>query len=209
MKLPRKAWISLISLILGSTVVFWAAKARWERFQAEESMKHRMRNAYLIHQALFAYASSHDGVFPNQNPDGSDFKTSNEAFRQLFVSGLLDDETMFFEAGTPWCVGSKPDGDIGGPEDNYAKAVAPGENFWAYATGQISTGSATSPLLMDGHTAERLNGQPDRRPEGAWDYRVIVWLDGSVKFSPSEEEISALKTGLSTLNILPPALPAK
>jgi hypothetical protein len=72
-----------------------------------------------------AYANDNNGQFPEAR------QASNEAFRQLFVKHLLDDEQGFAIANDPWLNNApggnkKPDNDIGNDPD-FAQALAPGE----------------------------------------------------------------------------------
>ena len=100
-----------------------------------------MKQVYQIHQALFAYAQSRDGAFP-------DGKSSNEAFRKLFQLGLVDDEKLFFiKARTGG--GKPPDGDIGTTDDGYAKALEPGECCFYYIRGGVADRSDPSrPIIL-------------------------------------------------------------
>lgn len=204
MKLTHKTWISLVFLTFAGVVLCYGIKPKMDRLKAEARAEHLLRNGYQIHQALFAYASSHDQVFPSVGPDGADFKWSNDAFRTLFVGGQLSDESLFFAEGTPWCVGNKSDGVIGNSATHYADAVARGENFWAYVTGQAADrDDSTHPLIMDGYTAERLAGKADRRTKMDKDLQLIIRMNGSAKISPDNSEV-ALKKSLGEANVLPP-----
>ena len=94
---------------------------------------------YSIHQACFAYASNHEGTFP-------DGKSSNEAFRQLFIAGLVNDEKLFRTLGTKKGV---PDGNIGTKEDGFLQALAPGECPYSYVRGlDTNNDRSNAPLLF-------------------------------------------------------------
>lgn len=108
----------------------------------------KLHSAYQVHLALVAFSKLHDGHFPPAE------HTSNEAFRELFKAGLVDDERRFFLEGSAWHGGAAaPDGKIGDKEDGFAKAVGPGENHWAYTSGlNAKTSDPSIPLFMDGFT---------------------------------------------------------
>ena len=92
--------------------------------------KAAMKQAYQIHQALFAYAQAHDQAMP-------DGKSTNEVFRKLFQEGLLDDENLFFIKAQNGG-GKSPDGDIGTQDDGFAKALEPGECCFYYIRGGVT-----------------------------------------------------------------------
>jgi hypothetical protein len=146
----------------------------------EMKAKSAMRQAYQIHQGLFAYASAHDQKLPVAS------NNSNEAFRELFREGLLDDEKLFFIQRSAWHgTLTKPDGEIGTTENGFAEALGPGENHFAYTTGLTSDASdSTTPLVMDGFTdtVGRWSDDPKERG-GVWKgkYQVIVRLGGSAR----------------------------
>lgn len=95
----------------------------------EAAAKAAMRNLYQIWQALLAFTSE-GGEFPEG-------KSSNEAFRQLFLKGLIDDEKLFY-LGSAENKDGQPDGDIGTEKDGYKAALAPGECSFYYISGLTS-----------------------------------------------------------------------
>ena len=94
---------------------------------SEAAVERALKYLYQIHQACFAYASGHDQQFPVG-------KTSNVAFRQLFIAGLVDDEKLFYITE----IGNKkelPDGDRGNAASGYAEALEPDECNISYVSG--------------------------------------------------------------------------
>ncbi len=97
------------------------------------------RPLYSIHQACYAYASGHEGKFP-------DGKSSNEAFRQLFIAGIVDDEKLFGIGGINQVI---PDGNRGTQENGFLQALAPGECAYFYVRGlDTDDQRSTAPLLF-------------------------------------------------------------
>lgn len=88
-----------------------------------------MKQLYQIYQACSAYAQTNDQVFP-------DGKSSNEAFRELFIKGLVDDERLFFIHKDGFKRKRRPDGDIGTAQNQYKKALEAGECDFYYIRGQ-------------------------------------------------------------------------
>ena len=114
----------------------------------EAAAKAAMRKLYQIHQALFAYAFARaDQMFP-------DGKSSDEAFRQLFVKGLVDDEKLFHLEG-PENKNDRPDGDIGTEKDVFKAALAPGECSFYYISGlSVDRDDSTLPIAYSKVTGE-------------------------------------------------------
>ena len=94
-------------------------------------------NCRQILISLKSYAGDHDGRYPDGN-------TANEAFRELFKAGLLEDERAFTGASSPF----EPDNNIGDPP-NYEEALVPGENHWAMTRGLKESDSGNTPLVFE------------------------------------------------------------
>ena len=98
-----------------------------------------MRNFRNIQCVCSAYAEAHDGRFP-------DGKSSNEALRQLFVAGYIDDESFFSVCDYP---SRRPDGNIGNKANGFLEALAPGECPMYYVRGRTTESKdALAPLLF-------------------------------------------------------------
>jgi prepilin-type N-terminal cleavage/methylation domain-containing protein len=176
----------------------------YSKIMLEMKAKSAMRSAYQIHQALFAYASNHDQVFPNQTADGGDFSDSNTAYRQLFVAGLMDDEKLFFVQGSAWHGKmTKADGDLGTADDGFSQALSAGENHWGYVSGLASDrDDSTLPIVMDGGV-DGSPGKYSKEPKdkgGVWKgrYAIAVRIGGAAKvyeLNPSELTIKDKKSG--------------
>lgn len=107
---------------------------------SEAAARLALRSLYSIHLACFAYASGHDQKFPVG-------KTSNEAFRQLFIVGFVDDEKLFHlsEIGDKR---GKPDGDRGDASTGFKKALEPEECNISYVSGLTAEDDSNLPLLF-------------------------------------------------------------
>ena len=84
----------------------------WEKFQT-------------IRGSCEAYARAHDRRFP-------DGKSSNEAFRQLFVAGYVKDEELFVNFDYPR---PKFEGNVGTQANGYLEVLAPGKCHISYVRG--------------------------------------------------------------------------
>ena len=98
-----------------------------------------VRNFLNIQNTCLAYATARDGRFP-------DGKSSNEALRQLFVEGYVDDERLVSEFDYP---STRPDGNIGNKANGFMEALAPGECPLYYVRGLTTEPKdSLTPLLF-------------------------------------------------------------
>ena len=104
--------------------------------------------AHAIHVALVTWAEDHDGEFPTAH------QNSNEAFRELFKTGLVDTEKLFtiprdaWHKNSPSGEGRGPDNDIGTAPD-FAQALQPGECAFAYVSGLSRQFKPELPLIAN------------------------------------------------------------
>ena len=138
---------------------------------SEAAVKVTLRKLYQIHQACFAYASLHDQKFPVG-------KTSNEAFRQLFIAGLVDDEKLFYISE----IGNKkdrPDENIGTAASGYAEALEPDDCNISYVSGLIADqDDSTLPIVF-----AKVSGQDGKI------YVIVVRIGGQAKIYTTEDGI--------------------
>ena len=138
---------------------------------SEGAIQVALKKLYQIYQCCFAYASGHDQHFPVG-------KTSNEAFRQLFIVGFVDDEKLFYITE----IGNKeglPDGDRGNAASGFAKALEPDECNISYVSGLTSDqDDATLPLLF-----AKISGEDGKI------YVIVVRIGGQAKIYTTEDGI--------------------
>ena len=127
----RLLLIFVLLIAVAVSLLYWDVMSDIKR-------KSDLRMLRQIGESCAAYAKAHEGNYP----DGT---TSNEAFRQLFIAGLIDDERLFM---TSEIDRKRPDGNIGTAENGYLQALAPGECRWTYVRG-LKAGKAdpTTPLF--------------------------------------------------------------
>lgn len=171
------------------TVLGWVAYGKLLRGVKTRS---QVGIGYQLHQMLTIYAAHHDGVFPVSST------TSNDAFRELFRAGLIDDERLFYMEGCAWCGGKKPDGVIGTIENGFAEAVGKNENHWAYTSGlNLKTSPANTPLVMSGFTETPgiWCGNTSKKG-GVWagEYATIVRVSGRMKVWRLDSNYRAVET---------------
>lgn len=101
-------------------------------------------NARQIVMALKIYSQEHGGLYPDGRH--SNLTTANAAFRHLFREEIYfeGDEIVFGSPRSPF----KADGKTGSAPD-FAEALKPGENHWAYVGGLSPDTFGTHPLILE------------------------------------------------------------
>ena len=127
-------WVLRLLLLTVLIIAFVGMEAFWTEMRVIK-LKNNMGSLRQIREACAAYASIHEGHYP----DGT---TSNEALRQLFISGLIDDEALFSTSGLDRM---STDRNIGTAENGYLQALAPGECRLNYIRGL--TAGKTDPTI--------------------------------------------------------------
>ena len=92
--------------------------------------------------ALKIFAGDHNGRYPDDDP--SNPKTSNDAFRLLFVAQVLEDERIFGSPLSPF-VG---DHDIGEAPD-FKETLESGENHWCMTKGLTDSSDGSLALVFE------------------------------------------------------------
>jgi hypothetical protein len=129
---------AFLVLILGLLLLSAITTCGCESGQITQSIS----NSRQIVLSIRLYAEDHDGAYPDSAvPLATD---SNTAFRQLIITGAVEDEKMF------GCGASRfmPDGDIGSAPD-YSRALQPGENHWAMTKGLNVNSPGEIPLVYE------------------------------------------------------------
>ena len=92
------------------------------------------------------YASDNCGSYPADRKALEEMKetSSNDSFRELFKTGVLNNEQIFGCPHSPF----NPDGNIG-TAPNYEEAVKPGENHWALTKDQTDSSSGSTPIVFE------------------------------------------------------------
>ena len=148
--------------------------------------------ALVIQEALQTYASDHDGEFPTSET------TSNDAFRELFRGGIMEDENFFYVAGCAWHAGKKPDGNIGSEETGFTEAVGKNEHHWAYTSGlNQKTSPENTPIVMSGFTETPGIWCGDTSKKGgvwAGKYAIIVDVSGQARVLDLDKDYCATES---------------
>lgn len=176
--------VPVLSILFGLAVpAFSSVQERARQVQA-------VNNARQIIITLQSYAKEHEGKYPESS-------NANEAFRELFRGGYVDDERIFTSPASPY-VG---DNNIGrGP--HLEDALSVGENHWAMTKGVTSKDDGDIPLVFENPAMLAWPPEWDAdvagqvKPGRAWKGgRIVVGRnDGSV----TAEKLTAAK-GMASL----------
>jgi hypothetical protein len=146
-----------------------------------------INNCRQILTTLKIYASENSGAYP----DSETLKTmsSNEAYRLLFQSGILNSESIF---GCPSSNDGNPDGIIGTSPD-FREASKPGENHWALTKGLSDSVDGSLPVVFE---APAIATWPPR-----WLFRRTeskdfgrTWPKGKIVIGTNDSSVALLPT---------------
>lgn len=163
--------VAIIAMLAGGAYLGYSAQL--PRFQARQAAT----QAGVIHGWLITYANDRGGNFPEGD-------NANQAFRELFKINAGATEKQFAIPGDAYHKGTangEPDGDAGrAPE--YATALEPGENAFAYVSGLASSDPARLPLIANGFTSQTGVWSKNRNERGGvfkGKFGVICRVGGS------------------------------
>jgi prepilin-type N-terminal cleavage/methylation domain-containing protein len=142
-----RAAFTLIELLVVITIIAILAGLAMPVFQKiimNGKQTNAANNARQIGLGLRLYANDFEAYPTKKNTYGEDIKTSNDVFRSL-VPAYVDSEKVFAVGGSK--AGATVDGDY----TSAARAIAPGENHWAYIDGLSTSSNSNWPLIAD-HT---------------------------------------------------------
>lgn len=147
---------TLIELLVVITIIAILAGLAFPAFakiSEKGKITQAINNCKQIIISLRLYSGDNGGLYPDADKStGAQPENANDAFRMLFVQGILETEKIFGAGASPYL----PDGDIGtSPE--YAQAVEAGENHWMMTKGINDSASGGIPLVFE----NALNTDPD------------------------------------------------
>lgn len=143
-----------------------------------------MNSARQIKFALDGFAVDFDGQYPNKDTGarliegGGGTKTSNDFFRQLFMSGDTVSETIFWVSGATVCNKEKPDNSVGkGGKPQVAEILKAGDCGWAYLKDQTNTARVDRPIIVNAH--DPASKGFDKKLYGG--SAIVIRIDGSTR----------------------------
>lgn len=153
MKTKRNHGFTLIELLVVITIIAILGSLAMSQFTNAQKTANQMKgvsNAKQIIIALKQFAAQNnsmypDSVSPSQGAAGGVASNSNDAFRNLFIEGIVTDERIF---GCPGGYNSRDQNNIGTPP-GYNLALQPGENHWAMTRGQTDTAVGNMPIVFE------------------------------------------------------------
>ena len=182
----RKGFTGLELLVVVAVVVVGAALATPQIFKAlkRAALAEAVSNARQVKLALDTFATDFDGQFPNDDTGegvvsgGTGTTYSNDYFRQLFLSGATESESIFWVKNSAVASKGAPDDKIKESGKMQAELILEqGDVHWAYINDQTNLSTGSRPLILDGYPKNEAEFDPD-----TWDNKVIVVrIDGAAK----------------------------
>jgi prepilin-type N-terminal cleavage/methylation domain-containing protein len=147
MKSALKQGFTLLELLALITVVAILAAMAIPAFNLIQDMGNQTSTASNCRQIIMAmkiFANDNNTRYPEAYTGDSQVRTSNDAFRVLFIKDIIQDERIFGAKASKFVancnIGSAP---------NFEQAVATDENHWALTPGQTQDSSGIMPLVYE------------------------------------------------------------
>ena len=177
----RAAMTGTILLVAGGLLAS-VSVAQFAGAKRAEAARH-LNNVRQIKFACDGFATDFDGQYPNddtgnQLQQGLGTDSSNDYFRQLFLSGETQSELIFWVKGATTCTKAKAD-DIIMRNGNLLpdEILKPGDCGWAYLREQTNTSNVARPLIVIGYK----DGTKEFDLELHGGRVIVVRIDGSAK----------------------------
>ena len=175
----------LVTVVI--VVIALAALATPQIYKANKrtALAEAVNNARQVKLALDTFATDFDGQFPNDDTGegvvsgGTGTTYSNDYFRQLFLAGVTESESIFWVAGSPIAASTPPDEKFKSAEGRMVDdwILERGDVHWAYISDQTNLSTGSRPLILDGYPKNESEFDPD-----IWDNKaIVVTVDGAAK----------------------------
>jgi hypothetical protein len=140
---PKQRWgclqwgiAAVVLALLASLIIPWC-----NAISRMGDQTRAVSNCKQIVLALKQYANENESAYPDGR---ADIHSANQAFRELFKTGILKEENIFGCSNSEFL----PDNDIGNAPD-FMRALSPGECHWMLVKGQSDESSGNMPLLFE------------------------------------------------------------
>jgi hypothetical protein len=183
----NKARLTLIAtIVVVALALILIGKVQIERALHRAALTEAINTVRSVKFALDGFATDFDGQYPNDETGervlegGLGDEYSNDYFRQLFITGETQSETIFWIKGSPVAGKRAPDDKVSKEGKPQADMILQaGDCHWAYVVNQSTTRGTSRPLILDPF----LPGTDHFDPEH-WNGKAIMLLiDGTIKVS--------------------------
>lgn len=154
MKTKRNHAFTLIELLVVITIIAILGSLAMSQFTNAQKTANQMKGVSNVKQIIIAmkqFAGANNSQYPDQfggngqGGQGGTAATSNDAFRNMFIEGIVTDERIF---GCPAGFNTKDNNNVG-TAPGFSSALMPGENHWAMTMGQTDTTVGNMPLVFE------------------------------------------------------------
>ncbi|HBM78576.1 MAG: type II secretion system protein [Roseibacillus sp.] len=182
----RKGFTLVELLVVIAIIVSLAALATPQIFKAlkRAALAEAINNAKQVKLALDSFATDFDGQYPSEDTaeylseGGTGTTYSNDYFRQMFLSGDTESETIFWVKNSAVASKAAPDDKVKeGGRIQADQVLQEGDAHWAYVTDQTNLDTGSRPIILDGYKADASEWDAT-----TWDNKVVVLrIDGACK----------------------------
>jgi len=191
MKTQLNKGFTLIELLVVITIIAILASLAvptFGRIQERGNITKGISNCKQILTAMQLYAGDNNGRYPDRDPDGQDASTANDAFRNMFITEILDNEMIF---GCPVSNWGDPDGAIG-TSPNFDDAVSQGENHWMLTAGLSNSSSGSIPAVYEAAESASWNPTWNADAAGQADVRGRTWNGGKIIIGLNDSSVTLM-----------------
>lgn len=191
MKTRTQQGFTLIELLVVITIIAILASLALPalgKVQEKGYQTKGINNARQILTTLKIYASENNGSYPGSSTGDSKAADSNEAFRELFASGIINAESIF---GCPNSSDGNPDGKIG-TAPQFTDALVGGENHWALTADQSDSAPGSMPIVYENPKAAAWPPTWDSSPT-AGNKSGRAWSGGKIIIATNDVSVQIMK----------------
>ena len=177
--------VAIVVIILALTFLI----REWKNYSQRAQRSRNLDQLRQIKFALDGFASDFDGQFPNRDTGTAldlaelGFDSSNDYLRQLFISGQVESELLFWKSESPVCSAEHPDNLISRDGQLAPDLILqPGDCHWAYSAEARNTSPVNTPLLADPFAPGTTALEAGRRV-------IVLRIDGSAGALRAGDEV--------------------
>ncbi|TLD68881.1 type II secretion system protein [Phragmitibacter flavus] len=189
MKTKLNKGFTLIELLVVITIIAILASLAvptFGRIQERGNITKGINNCKQIILSQQLYASDNNGRYSDKDSEGNDADNANDAFRNLFIAEVLDNETIFGCPVSNWGI---PDGRIG-ESPGFDQAVGRNENHWMMTAGLTNSSSGSIPAVFEAATQAEWDPEWNADAAGQADVQGRTWGGGKIIIGLNDSSVT-------------------
>lgn len=158
MKTKRNQAFTLIELLVVITIIAILGSLAMSQFTNAQKTANQMKGVSNVKQIIIAlkqFSAQNNSIYPDGMGNmqqqgggaqgGGGVTNSNDAFRNMFIEGIVTDERIF---GCPGGYNTRDNNSVG-VAPAFSDAVKPGENHWALTANQTDGTVGNMPIVYE------------------------------------------------------------